>query len=227
MLQRVMDKAFWTARWNERRIGFHEGHANHYLEAYATRLAGDGGAGTPGVLVPLAGKADDMRWLAARGHAVVGVEFVESAAREFFRESSIEPRERTVGPFVALSCGGVEVFVGDFFDATSELLGTFTAAYDRAALVAVEPQRRAEYVERLASLMEPGGRVLLVTFEYPPSPAMTGPPFSVSADEVRSLFDARFGLELLDDRDAVADAGRYKARGVTSMREAAYLLTRR
>ena len=57
------------ARWSGR-IGFHQGAPNPLLVAHAAAL----GAGPRRVLVPLYGKTEDMVWLAAQGHTVVGVE---------------------------------------------------------------------------------------------------------------------------------------------------------
>ena len=38
---------------------------------------------------PLCGKALDMAWLASLGHMIVGVEFVQDAIEEFFKENNL------------------------------------------------------------------------------------------------------------------------------------------
>ena len=76
-----MDEAFWQERWRTQQIGFHEGKPNELLAAHVDRF----GRGTR-VLVPLAGKAIDLRWLAERGHNVVGVELGAEAIEAFHRE---------------------------------------------------------------------------------------------------------------------------------------------
>ena len=76
----------WLARWRDGRIAFHEGHPNVLLEHHIARLAG-----CRRVLVPLCGKAEDLAYLAAQGHAVLGVELAEQAIREFFEAHGLAP----------------------------------------------------------------------------------------------------------------------------------------
>ena len=173
--------------WREGRIGFHEASGNGYLRTYVDYL----GQGRR-VLVPLCGKTVDMAFLAARGHTVVGVEFVEAAARAFFAERDLVPTETpaTENSLLRLSAGAVTIVVGDFFAATTDDVGFIDAFYDRAALIALAPGVRGRYVEHLKSLVTFGAPGLLITFEYDAA-LMDGPPFPVFAVEVLQ----RFGQE--------------------------------
>ncbi|HVH46372.1 MAG TPA: hypothetical protein VM925_28720, partial [Labilithrix sp.] len=87
-----MEIADWAARWRDGRIGFHEGRANTFLERHVDRL----GPAPKHVLVPLCGKAEDMAFLASRGHTVTGIEVVEDAVQAFFREHDLTPEIRSV-----------------------------------------------------------------------------------------------------------------------------------
>src|SRR5437660_6997543 len=62
----------WIARWHDGRIGFHEGRPNAFLERHIAELAA-----CRRVFVPLCGRAEDVAFLAAHGHEVVGVELAE------------------------------------------------------------------------------------------------------------------------------------------------------
>lgn len=177
-----MDPDFWQGRWKEGRIGFHEGRPNAHLEMHVA-LLGE----AKRVLVPLCGKTEDMAFLAARGHHVVGVELVESAARAFFEEHQLTPHVQNVGPFVQYQSQSVSILVGDFFQTTLEWLGPVNALYDRAALIALPEALRAAYVKHLRLLLPQGSPGLLVTLEYPQQ-LMEGPPFSVSKNEVSQHF---------------------------------------
>ncbi|MBL9037808.1 MAG: hypothetical protein JNG84_04760, partial [Archangium sp.] len=97
-----MNEVFWVTRWNEGRIGFHEGKPNAWLARHHAELGH-----TQRVLVPLCGKSEDLAYLAALGHQVVGVELVELAARAFFTEHSLTPTESRRGQLVSLQAGGV------------------------------------------------------------------------------------------------------------------------
>ena len=65
-----MDPQYWINRWQENRIGFHEAGVNPLLERFLPLAA----ATPPRVLVPLCGKSEDLTWLAALGHPVLGVD---------------------------------------------------------------------------------------------------------------------------------------------------------
>ncbi len=212
-----MEPSFWTERWHSGQIGFHERAPNRFLSRYLTRL------GAPGrVFVPLCGKAVDLDVLAAAGFDVVGSELVPLAVEQYFRERGVSPVTRATPSGVAHEGAGLTLVVGDVF--AFELEGApFDAAYDRAALVALEPSKRARYAAKLASLVRPGAPMLLVTFDHD---APGGPPHSVPRAEVNQLFDAAFEVELLSSENALLD-GRFAARGASRATEEAYLLTRR
>jgi thiopurine S-methyltransferase len=186
-----VETEFWFERWAEGKIGFHEGKPNTYLERNRTRLAGQ-----RRVLVPLCGKAIDLAYLAAFGHEVVGVELVEEAAQQFFSEQRVTAVVRPHGAFREYIAGAITIYVGDWFALDAALLGAFDAFYDRAALIAMPPEKRPAYVKQLRALAgaAPG---LLVTLEYEQA-VMDGPPFSVREDEVRRLFE-RASIEMLDE----------------------------
>lgn len=186
-----MDPAFWRARWQERRIGFHEGAPNAFLAKYADRLEG-----SRRILVPLCGKTEDLAFLASRGHEVVGIELVESAVREFFADHQITPEVSQQAGFAVYSAGSLTVLAGDFFSASPALVGEVDAIYDRAAMIALPSDMRARYVDHLRAISPGATRMLLVTVEYPQE-LMEGPPFSVDETEVRARY-TNAPIELLD-----------------------------
>ncbi|HEU0032995.1 MAG TPA: thiopurine S-methyltransferase [Kofleriaceae bacterium] len=198
-----MDHGFWIERWREGKIGFHEGQPNSLLERHVERLGVE-----RRVLVPLCGKSDDLAFLAGRGHSVVGAELVEDAVRAFFSEHAITPTVTRRGEHVEYTADAITIFAGDFFTLSPALVGPIDAFYDRAALVALPRDQRREYVDHLYTLLAPGSRGLLITFEYPDG-AMTGPPFSVPEAEVRTLH-AGTTVEVLerrrDPRDRLPEA---------------------
>src|SRR4029434_1531073 len=125
-------------------------------------------------------------------------------------------------PFTVLRSERITYYVGDFFDFTPSIAGSFDRFYDRAALIALPPELRAAYAPHLLSLIKDGGQGLLIALEYDPS-QMHGPPFTVPEAEVRSLFSA-FRCEKLVEFDCLEDEPRFKARGLTWMKEVVYHL---
>lgn len=209
-----MEFDFWKGRWDSNQIGFHEGKPNDLLVAHADRFAPKSR-----ILVPLAGKAADLFWLAERGHEVVGVEFVKRAIDDLF--TGLEVREHLLGRHEAFSARGVTMVLGDMFDMKPDALGAFDAIYDRAALIAVEPEMRAKYVARCRALLEVGGVTLLIAFSYDQAKA-PGPPFSVDSATVHELFAGR-SIQVLETRVASVSPGLREA-GITSIDETAYLI---
>ena len=218
-----MDAEFWRERWRRGDIGFHQSGGHDLLRKYWPALAVRPEAS---VFVPLAGKSVDMRWLAAQGHRVIGVEFSEVAIDQFFAENSLVPAIAQRGAFKRKSAGPYTLLYGDFFELTVDDLDGATAAYDRAALIALPPAMRPRYATYLASLLPAAARVLLISVAYPDG-EIEGPPFSVPGDEVARLFDETFDIETLETRDGLAQSANLKGRGVTRLEETAYLLRRR
>lgn len=177
-----MEIGYWQHRWDTGQIGFHEGQPNELLAAHARAFAG-----RRRVLVPLAGKSRDLVFLASLGLEVVGVEAVESACRDFFEDNAIPHASQERDGWRSFSGGGITLMCGDMFAATPEVLGTFDALYDRAALVALQPSTRTHYLLTLAKLLEPRACLMLVTFHYDQE-KLPGPPFSIDPQLARLLY---------------------------------------
>ena len=210
---------FWAKRWSEGSIGFHEGQPNALLAVHIAALE----TKRPSrILVPLAGKAVDVRWLADRGHEVVGVEFVPEAVQAFFDEQGIEPTKAQLGGMPTSISKNVTLVCGDVFDLTPAALGHFDVVYDRAALVALAPPTRDRYVALVRSMLADGGIVFLVAFAYDQSKA-PGPPWSVDAETVRQLY-AGATIEVLATRSVPVSA-RLTEAGLTALEETAYRIS--
>jgi thiopurine S-methyltransferase len=201
-----MEIDFWAARWKEGRIGFHEGRTNTFLARYVDYL----GPIPRRVLVPLCGKTEDMAFLAAHGHHVMGIEAVEDAVKAFFREHDLVPEVRERGHIRAYSSARVTLLAGDLFDCTKELVGEVDALYDRAALVALGADVRPRYVAHLRELLSPRSKGLVITFDYEQS-KLEPPPYAVSEDEVRRLYA---GARVTAIDEGPLDSQRFRDAGV-------------
>ncbi len=217
-----MEPKFWHERWRDNEIGFHQTDTHAFLLNYWPTL---NLAPSAHVLVPLAGKSLDMMWLRQQGHSVTGVELSPIAIAQFFNEAGLEPKRSPHGPFTASTADQITVLAGNFFDLTAADVAAVTAVYDRAALIALPPEMRAQYARHLADILNPGTQILLIAIDYTPSES-DGPPFSVSPTEVQSLFNGSFSIEPLQSRDRLSASDTLRRRGVTRLAETAYKLTR-
>lgn len=208
----------WLGRWREGRTGWHEAGGSGALRRHWPRLP----TGSR-VLVPLCGKAVDLRWLADRGHAVVGVELSPVAVEAFFREQGLSARERPAGGLTAFEARGADItiYCGDYFDFAGDAC---EALFDRGALVAIEEDRRPAYAAHTDGLLAPGATRLVVTLEYDASRA-SGPPYSVPADELLGYWP---DLTCVERRDDLADAPpKFREAGLQAFHEAVWLSTAR
>lgn len=215
-----MNPDFWHERWESRQIGFHRDEVHPYLARFWPAL---GIAPGSRVFVPLCGKSNDLLWLCAQGHEVVGVEVSPIAVREFFEENRLTPTISTVDSFQCYECDGICLYCGDFFALTASHLAGVSAVYDRAALVALPPEMRGDYARHLLELLPSGAKTLLVAFEYPQH-EMPGPPFNVDGAEITALFGTQCDIRLLLEADILAQEPRFRDKGVTRLKEVVYAL---
>lgn len=210
-----MDTDFWLQRWQNNEIGFHQGEANPLLVASFKDLRLARGAR---VFVPLCGKTLDIPWLLSRGYRVAGSELSELAIEQLFVELGVEPRVSASGELKRYIATNIDIFVGDIFDLSPEVLGPVNATYDRAALVALPEDMREQYTTHV---MEITGNApqLLITFEYDQS-QMEGPPFSLSNREVSRLYEDSYNLTLAESRNVPGGL-----KGICAAIENAWLLS--
>lgn len=197
-----MQPEFWHERWAENRIGFHESQPNPFLVRHFALLGLPEGSR---VFVPLAGKSNDLHWLAGQGYQVVGIELDESAVKAFFAEAGVMASVGAEGPLAKYEWGNIELYAGDIFDLTRALLGSVEAVYDRAALIALPDDMRRRYAAHLVELTRAAPQ-FLIALDYDQS-LTDGPPFSVPQSAIRNLYEQRFDVALIDRADIAGPLG--------------------
>ena len=215
-----MEHQFWHERWAKKEIGFHEGTVNKYLHDHWEQLAGKG---TGAVLVPLCGKAHDMWWLHDRGHPVLGIELSEVACKDFFEEAGEKAQVHPGEPYTTFRHDNLETWCGDFFQLVPDDVKHTKLVYDRAALIALPPAMRKDYVEHLAAILPDNTRILLITLDYDGS-ERSGPPFNVSDEEVFELYSGDFEVEHIVSNTLAADHPFCKIKGLSGASESVFRL---
>ncbi|WP_428355704.1 thiopurine S-methyltransferase [Methyloprofundus sp.] len=215
-----MHANFWLERWEKNQIGFHEHDINGHLQKFWKTLQ------TPlsnKIFVPLCGKSRDILWLLSLGHQVVGVEISPLAVEQFFSANKLQAKVTDCGIFQLWQADNLSIYLGDFFDLSSDHLTDCTAIYDRAALVALPAEMRQQYVLHLNKITPDLKSSLLVTLEYAQE-EMSGPPFSVDEDEVHNLFADTHAIERLFAEDVLQNNDNFQQRGLSNLVEKVYRL---
>jgi thiopurine S-methyltransferase len=218
-----MEPQFWHERWAINQIGFNQSDVNPHLLKLWPELNVNRGER---VFVPLCGKSIDMTWLANQDLYVVGAELSETAVAAYFSENGLKPDIREQGAFKVYRHESCEIWCGDFFALKAKDIGSCTAFYDRAALIALPAEMRWRYVEQLNRLLSEDARGLLITLDYEQS-QIPGPPFSVDDDEVQQLMTPQWRVKRVGEWDVLEQSAKFKQAGATRLMEYAYRMFRR
>lgn len=133
------------------------------------------------MLVVCAGRGHDAREFARYGYQVTAVDFSPSAAREM---------GRLVDPDTPM-----EILQQDLFTLPHELDGYFDYVLEYTCYCAIDPKRRAEFVDLVTRLLRPGG--IYISLAFPLTKQKGGPPFAVTVSELLHLFRER-GFQLIE-----------------------------
>ena len=160
---------FWTVRYTAGKTPWDFGGVPLALKSFLERSS------VPGrVLVPGCGSGYEIQAFHAAGYEVSAIDFSPAA---------VEQAKRVLG-FLA-----ERVVLGDFF--THDFgQQRFDLIYERTFFCSMAPSRWPEYVNRMADLLLPGGRLIGV-YLYGQRPS-SGPPFPLTEPEAERLFKKRF-----------------------------------
>ncbi|RYV02433.1 thiopurine S-methyltransferase [Shewanella sp. OPT22] len=187
-----MTRTHWHDRWETGRINFHKADFNPNLLQYWPDLCPNSEAST---FVPLCGKSLDLLYLAQQGHNVIGCELVELGIKAFFEENKLSPQITQIDELNRWQDLPFTVYQGDYFKIPASSIDA-EYLYDRAALIALPKEIRAQYTKDLTRIAPNLKTGLLITLEYDQA-QYDGPPFSVPENEVFELFGSEFHIEVL------------------------------
>ena len=185
-----MESEFWIDVWKEKKISFHKEKTNELLINFLPKL---NVKPSSFVFVPLCGKTQDLIYLANLGNKVIGIELSEIGVKEFFTENNISYEVKEVGKLLKYTSDKIDIYLGNIFDLTSEILGPIDVVYDRASMIALPIDIRTKYNKKIDELTDSDTKLLLITLEYDQE-KVAGPPFSVSKESISIP-----GIEIVDE----------------------------
>lgn len=207
-----MEISYWQSRWKKDNTGWHMDEVFPLLKSFWHRLEL---RKSSTVLVPLCGKSLDIDWLAAQGYRVIGADVSEKAVNILKDRLPYSFTKSAKGSFTCYKSASVELWRGDFFRLRKQWLPTIDAIYDKAALIALPPDKRRQYTTHLQNLAESHTQIFVNCFEYEQE-EMNGPPYAVMENELQSLFGNRFNIELLYKHSLFNELPQFGQRGLKS-----------
>lgn len=188
-----MELSYWLSRWNKGNTGFHMEKGYPGLSAYWASLPI---SPNPVVLIPLAGKSTDIKWIADRAQKVICSEISSIAIEQFFENHEMEFTKTHFASFEIYQSYNIEFWCGDFMKLPQDKTGEIDLIFDKASIVALPEKMRITYSNKISSLSTGNTKILMHLLSYKQS-EMTGPPFSVDPDEIKRLFSEKFEILLL------------------------------
>lgn len=219
-----MKQEFWHERWQKKEIGFHLDRVNPKLEQYFPYVQEQ--LAPKSVFVPLCGKTLDIGFWLAQGINVIANELSQDAVEGLFVELDLQAdKTEWVGGTCYTAQAGEQtltVFCGDFFQLTHSIIGPVDCVYDRAALIALPEEMRIQYTETLLEITNKAPQ-LLITLDYDQE-LMSGPPFSVTEQEVHDHYLHQFDILTMTKHDVIDYEPRFGQKGLDELIECVYFL---
>ncbi|MEP2947847.1 MAG: thiopurine S-methyltransferase [Lentilitoribacter sp.] len=191
-----MEANYWHNKWEQNDIGFHKAQANPLLVKHLDQLSLKNG---DRIFLPLCGKTLDISWLLSQGFQVIGSELSELAIQQLFEQLELTPEVELLGELKRYSAQNIDIFVGDIFAISQQMMGKIDAIFDRAAMVALPKEMRKNYARHLIRITCNAPQ-LLITFEYD-TEGVSGPPHAIAREEVAAHYGDFYQtrtLELFD-----------------------------
>lgn len=217
-----MEISYWQSRWRKDNTGWHMDNVYPPLANIWSQLSIKSSAK---VFVPLCGKSLDLRWLVERGHQVTGVDVSQKALEDVINYTNQSFTKDSSHGFTIYRSESLELWQGDFLKLPVKKIPQPDVIYDKASIVALPPEMRGSYAQKILSLCGKHTHIILQTFEYDQS-EMNGPPFSVDENELKHHFGHDFEFTLMHEQSKLEELSKFQQRGLSSyLTEKVYHLT--
>lgn len=163
-----LDAKYWDQRYVDETWGWDIGYASPALVDYASLYPNE-----TSFFIPGCGHAYEGEWLWKNGYTnITLMDVSETARKNFLARVPDFPAEQFI--------------VGDFFTHEQR----YDIILEQTFFCALHPSQRDEYVAKMKSLLNEGGRLAGVLFAFPLTEK--GPPFGGSEEEYLERFEQHF-----------------------------------
>ena len=170
-----LNAEYWEHRYQHAQTGWDIGYPSDPIINYANQL----GEKDLKILIPGAGNAYEAGWLHTHGFSNITV--IDIAA------SPLQNLKAHTPGFPADN-----ILQTDFFDHCEK----YDLILEQTFFCALPPERRPDYVRKMHELLNTGGKLAGLLFDFPNNGE--GPPFGGSMEEYQELFSPFFHLRVLE-----------------------------
>ncbi|HCT74366.1 MULTISPECIES: methyltransferase domain-containing protein [Psychrobacter] len=178
-MENVNQAEFWQQRYEQDSIGWDMGQVSPPLKAYIDQLPES--AKEQAILVPGAGNAYEVGYLHEQGFTnVTLVDFAPAPIAAFAERYPDFPAKYLI--------------CDDFFELSPEQY-QFDWVLEQTFFCAINPSRRDEYVQQMAALLKPNGKLIGLLFDK--DFEREEPPFGGTKAEYQQRFEQHFDIEIM------------------------------
>ena len=179
-MENVNQADFWQQRYEQDSINWDMGRISPPLKVYIEQLPES--AKDQMILVAGAGNAYEVGYMHEQGFTnVILVDFAPTLIEAFAKRYPSFPSEHLV--------------CADFFD-LSPTDYQFDWVLEQTFFCAINPPRRAEYVQKMAELLKPNGKIIGLLFDK--DFGRNEPPFGGSLAEYQQHFISHFDIDIME-----------------------------
>lgn len=179
-MDNVNQPEFWQQRYESGSIQWDMGQVSPPLKVYIDQLPES--AKDQRILVPGAGNAYEVGYLHEQGFTnVVLVDFALAPIKDFAKRYSDFPAEHLI--------------CADFFELSPKGY-QFDWILEQTFFCAINPLRRDEYVEQMAALLKPNGKLIGLLFNV--DFGRDEPPFGGTLKEYQKRFAPYFNIDVME-----------------------------
>ncbi len=179
-MEPVSEAKFWQQRYETDSIGWDMSEVSPPLKAYIDQLPES--AKDQAILVPGAGNAYEVGYLHEQGFTnVTLVDFAPAPIEAFAQRYPEFPTKKLI--------------CADFFTLSAEN-HQFDWVLEQTFFCAIDPSRRDEYVQQMAALLKPKGKLVGLLFDK--VFGRDEPPFGGTKAEYEQHFAASFDIDIME-----------------------------
>ena len=179
-MENVNQAEFWQQRYEQDSISWDMGQVSPPLKAYIDQLPES--AKDQSILVPGAGNAYEVGYLHEQGFTnVTLVDFAPAPIAAFAERYPDFPAKHLI--------------CADFFE-LSPAQYQFDWVLEQTFFCAINPSRRDEYVQQMAALLKPNGKLIGLLFDK--EFGRNEPPFGGTKAEYQQRFERHFDIEIME-----------------------------